>query len=268
MGLSLNQIAVFLVIQLSISCAWARVLRLPRPDSQGLFFKERLPEITTVFKHESIVLTCKVGGTEPTIHWLKNGIRIQQGSGHDYRDDQTQFEDNGSAFGKSFTTSKLFLDCVDDEDEDVYTCVGQTPTSRISQDTNLVLKRSVDDFLNVPEDGNGEFSSRKCLERDTEARIYQFTTLRMETMGEPAQLYCRAEGSPAPQVSWVDKHGQEIPTENDKYKILENGDLLIKRLTWSQMGNYECRASNRKGEDSQKIFIYPLKNSRRSRNNL
>ncbi|XP_061180459.1 zwei Ig domain protein zig-4-like [Saccostrea echinata] len=267
MGLSLNQISVFLLIQLSISCAWARVLRLPTPDSQALFFKERLPEITTVFKHESIVLTCKVGGMEPTIHWLKNGARIQQGSGHDYRDDQTQYEDNGSFFGKSFTTSKLYLDCVDDEDEDVYTCVGETPTSRISQDTSLVLERSVDEFLNVAEDAAGDFSSRKCIERDIEARIYQWTSLRIETMGESAQLYCRAEGSPAPQISWLDKNGQEIPMENDKYKILENGDLLIKRLTWSQRGNYECRASNRKGEDSQKIYIYPLKNSR-SRNNF
>lgn len=132
---------------------------------------------------------------------------------------------------------------------------------------------------------------------DTAARIFLWTSLRLEVINKAVQLYCRAEGVPSPAVTWFDKHGQEIPLENENYKvqshwqtrsvkfpwswktidknrtklknlslriffcflqILENGDLLIKRLIWEQMGEYVCQASNMKGQDSQKIFIYPM----------
>ncbi|XP_048747626.2 zwei Ig domain protein zig-4-like isoform X2 [Ostrea edulis] len=262
MGLLVNQITVFLAIQLTFSYSWARVLGLPRPDAQGLFFKETLPEITQVFKHDSVVLHCQVGGMEPTIHWLKDGVRIEQGDNHDYRNDQTEYENPGSVFGKSFTASKLYLDCVNDDMEGVYTCIGETPTARISQDTTLVQKHPSDEFSETSID---EFSHRSCLEkrsmRNRAARIYLWTSLRLEVIGEAVQLYCRAEGVPTPQVSWLDKRGREIPLENEHFKILENGDLLIKQLKWGQMGSYECQASNRKGSDSQNIFIYPMKST-------
>nr|XP_022286293.1 zwei Ig domain protein zig-4-like [Crassostrea virginica] len=266
MGLLIHQIAVFLAVQLSVSFSWARVLRLPTADEHPLFFQGRLPEITTAAKHDSVVLHCKVGGLEPTIHWLKDGIRIQQGASRDFRNDQTQYEDTGSILGKSFTVSKLFLDCVDEESAGVYTCIGETPLTRITQETNLVVQRHEEQFLDIPEAAAAEFSHRSCLEKrsagNTAARIFLWTSLRLEVINKAVQLYCRAEGVPSPAVTWFDQSGQEIPQENENYKILENGDLLIKRLIWEQMGQYVCQASNMKGQDSQKIFIYPMATSR------
>ena len=49
-------------------------------QEQKIFFKgsEFEPE-TFVTQHEDVLLECVVGGSpSPTIHWLKNGIRIEQ----------------------------------------------------------------------------------------------------------------------------------------------------------------------------------------------
>lgn len=170
--------------------------RLPPTEEKDLFFRGTLPDITTANRHDSVVLHCKVGGREPTIHWLKDGVRIQQvrdieliwaqhsgwkfslksnfifkkklffyfnflcvlsvlkqiyfkkisfyhfqGESRDYRNDQAQYEDTAAVTGKSFTASKLYLDCVDEASEGVYTCIGETPTERITQSTNLVLSK-------------------------------------------------------------------------------------------------------------------------------
>lgn len=266
MGFLLKQITVFLAFQLSISFSWARVLRLPPTDEKDLFFRGTLPDITTANRHDSVVLHCKVGGREPTIHWLKDGVRIQQGESRDYRNDQAQYEDTAAVTGKSFTASKLYLDCVDEASEGVYTCIGETPTERITQSTNLVLKRPNADFLDLPE-AAAEFSHRTCLEKrsvgNTAARIFLWTSLRLELMGEAVQLFCRSEGSPSPQVEWFDNNREKIlPTSSEfsDYEILENGDLLIKRLQWKHMGQFKCSASNGEGSDTQGIFIYPMNN--------
>lgn len=267
MGLLLKQITVFLAFQLSISFSCARVLRLPQTEEKDLFFRRPLPDITTANRHDSVVLHCKVGGREPTIHWLKDGVRIQQGESRDYRNDQAQYEDTGVVMGKSYTSSKLFLDCVNEASEGVYTCVGETPTERITQSTNLVIRSPNGDLLDIPEAAAEQFSHRTCLEKrsvgNTAARIFLWTYLRLELMDEAVQLFCRSEGSPSPQVEWFDNAGNKIlPTSSElsDYEILGNGDLLIKRLQWKHMGQFKCSASNGEGSDTQSIFIYPMNN--------
>ena len=50
-------------------------------EEDKLFFKtgEQLPSETLASAHDNIVLECQAGGKPaPTIHWLKNGRRIQQ----------------------------------------------------------------------------------------------------------------------------------------------------------------------------------------------
>lgn len=50
-------------------------------EDNKLFFKtgEDLPSETIGTAHEDIVLECQAGGKPAaSIHWLKNGIRIQQ----------------------------------------------------------------------------------------------------------------------------------------------------------------------------------------------
>lgn len=50
-------------------------------EDQKLFFKtgESLPAVTVGSAHDNVVLECQAGGKPAsTIHWLKNGQRIQQ----------------------------------------------------------------------------------------------------------------------------------------------------------------------------------------------
>lgn len=108
--------------------------------------------------------------------------------------------------GKSYTSSKLFLDCVDEASEGVYTCVGETPTERITQSTNLVISkykinlnysvlcfytdfinmviklinskffflgRPNGDLLDLPEAAAEQFSHRTCLEKRSVGSTYQ-----------------------------------------------------------------------------------------------
>ena len=47
---------------------------------QKLFFRgTEFKDLSIASKHTDVVLECEVGGSpSPTIHWLKNGERIQQ----------------------------------------------------------------------------------------------------------------------------------------------------------------------------------------------
>ena len=43
------------------------------------------------------------------------------------------------------------------------------------------------------------------------------------------------------------------------FQKLDNGDLLIKAVTWEDnMGLYKCVVENTKGRDEVKTFLYPV----------
>lgn len=130
---------------------------------------------------------------------------------------------------------------------------------------SFLLERPNADFLDLPE-AAAEFSHRTCLEKrsvgskcqnnpfsylnhmtkkryvwtnfkfwstsllDTAARIFLWTSLRLELMGEAVQLFCRSEGSPSPQVEWFDNNREKIlPTSSEfsDYEVL-NYDRLMR----------------------------------------
>jgi hypothetical protein len=41
-------------------------------------------------------------------------------------------------------------------------------------------------------------------------------------------------------------------------QVLENGSLVITRLTWDDMGEYKCNAENMVGDDIVSTFVYPM----------
>jgi len=41
-------------------------------------------------------------------------------------------------------------------------------------------------------------------------------------------------------------------------QITESGSLVIRNLTWREMGEYTCRAANEFGSESAATFLYPL----------
>ncbi|XP_013398080.1 peroxidasin isoform X2 [Lingula anatina] len=71
------------------------------------------------------------------------------------------------------------------------------------------------------------------------------------TFGNTVYLQCRADGDPNPEITWI-HNDNEIPTtaaaENDRYKLLEDGTLMIKSAQDVDQGIYECMARNEAGE--------------------
>lgn len=248
----------------------AKPNRLPNIDAfllakrgdgdQKLFFKgTEFPEVSFAAKHKDLVLECEVGGAPtPTIHWLKNGERIQQGFTRDFKDDTATYEQEMNPsdapmlrLGK--VKSKLYLDCATAKDEAQYTCVAETPFERITQNTYLQIEND----LSITSEEVGSCLTKRAL-RGSPARIYLWTAVRLELEGKAVQLFCRAEGYPAPQCSWrYSEYGEEL-SHDDQHKVLPNGDLLINNIDWMEnMGNYFCRCSNSAGSDEQSTFLYP-----------
>ncbi|KAH9524902.1 Zwei Ig domain protein zig-4 [Bulinus truncatus] len=250
-------IIVCLVYVPHLTSAFSRRLALSKKASRNedkylkpkLFFKSQPTEITTVL-HDSVVLQCDAGGIpNPTVHWLKNGQRIIQGNSKSIRDDDAVYEQNSGLpkLELSNTLSKLYLDCITEEDEAVYTCVAETPIQRKTQNHNVIVDTSR---------GSGR---QKCSKHNGEipARIYMSTSSRFEYENEVTQLYCRAEGKPTPIITWLDPYNEPITNDN-VYKIDKNGDLIILNPTWEDhMGVFTCVADNGIGSDNATAFLYP-----------
>ncbi|CAG5123766.1 unnamed protein product [Candidula unifasciata] len=226
---------VYLGNLMAASCS-SRFLKGNELQGSKLFFKGELPSESVATQFGSIVLECEVGGSPPpTIHWLKDGVRLLQDGSHS--DDEASYEDSVSSGSRrglrlSSTRSRLYLDCVGEEDEGVYTCVAENAMLRKSQSTRLRV---------------GE-----------PARIYMWTVSRLEFENSKVQLFCRAEGNPEPTITWYDRDNKPIESD-ENYRITKSGDLIIRDITWLEnMGGYTCVADNGFGTDTAQTFLYPV----------
>ncbi|XP_015460649.3 matrix-remodeling-associated protein 5 [Astyanax mexicanus] len=67
--------------------------------------------------------------------------------------------------------------------------------------------------------------------------------------GESASLKCSAKGEPNPLVLWFSPTNRAIPSASDKYKIHDDGTLVIQNVQRFDGGNYTCLARNSAGQD-------------------
>ncbi|CAL8352907.1 unnamed protein product [Lota lota] len=68
--------------------------------------------------------------------------------------------------------------------------------------------------------------------------------------GEPLFLHCLADGSPRLSISWTVPGGHTLTGAQvlGRYKLLENGTLVLRDTTIYDRGTYVCRAQNNAGE--------------------
>lgn len=205
------------------------------------------PKILRVREGSDEFLECQAGGSPaPDVHWLKDGMRIAQGS-NDVPKSSSDVDNNSEAgLDVSFTTSRLFLDCLSLEDEAEYTCVAENPYQRTSTTTRVSVLTS-DEEITCTQNSHGQ-----------SPRIHTWTKTMIASQGEQTRLRCRADGYPRPTIRWLGAKQEELARADvGKYEILSNGDLIIRNLQWSDMGNYACVAENIHGENKVEAFLYP-----------
>ncbi|KAJ2947976.1 hypothetical protein O0L34_g9768 [Tuta absoluta] len=63
--------------------------------------------------------------------------------------------------------------------------------------------------------------------------------------GSEAVLKCRVFGAPKPHVKWL---RDNVEVTGGKYNITPEGDLVIREVSFTDVGKYECYAKNKFGE--------------------
>nr|XP_057935061.1 immunoglobulin superfamily member 10 isoform X2 [Doryrhamphus excisus] len=68
--------------------------------------------------------------------------------------------------------------------------------------------------------------------------------------GDPLYLHCLSDGNPKPRVYWTLPGGHTLtwPQVLGRYKLQENGTLVVQGTTLHDRGNYVCQARNDAGE--------------------
>ena len=74
-------------------------------------------------------------------------------------------------------------------------------------------------------------------------RVTALTSLLQVVEGGQAELSCRAEGSPAPVVSWTGPRGQQVASNTSI--------LRLARVTRAEAGIYTCTAQNGAGYEAE-----------------
>ncbi|KAM9766324.1 matrix-remodeling-associated protein 5 [Menidia menidia] len=67
--------------------------------------------------------------------------------------------------------------------------------------------------------------------------------------GETATLQCSTKGEPEPVITWVSPTNKVIFPSSDKYQVLNDGTLVVRKTQRIDGGNYTCIARSRVGQD-------------------
>lgn len=83
-------------------------------------------------------------------------------------------------------------------------------------------------------------------------------SLEQSTKQDASNTGSGGSGTKKSFVSWTLPDDKLVGADQkDKYEVMDTGDLLIKDLSWSDMGSYVCTVSDEQGSDSVSSFVYP-----------
>ncbi|KAM6047554.1 LOW QUALITY PROTEIN: hemicentin-2 [Theristicus caerulescens] len=160
-----------------------------------------------------LVLTCQVTGVPvPAVTWLKDGIPLESSP------------EQGLVSGGG----QLQLSPLQPFHQGRYTCLARGPDTETRKDF-MVLVRVAPRIASA-----GVPGEHSVLE------------------GRGVRLECRAEGQPAPQISWL-KDGQPLGLQPPSRARMspDGSSLLLEGLQAADSGAYTCLARNSAGEDAR-----------------
>lgn len=73
--------------------------------------------------------------------------------------------------------------------------------------------------------------------------------------GFPVMIHCMAYGDPTPTIQW-DKNGQMNGFSSNRFRVMENGSLLVTEVHLDDQGRYGCTAGNSGGFLREEITMY------------
>uniref|UniRef100_A0A8C3A6W8 Ig-like domain-containing protein n=1 Tax=Cyclopterus lumpus TaxID=8103 RepID=A0A8C3A6W8_CYCLU len=74
-------------------------------------------------------------------------------------------------------------------------------------------------------------------------------------LGESAKLSCHATGQPTPKIMWISPRNYVISLSSDKFQVMDDGMLLVKKVILADEGKYACVARNSAGDDVKNIKL-------------
>lgn len=129
-----------------------------------------------------------------------------------------------------------------------YTCVGHTGAKTIYASTIVYTHPGYKDAGHARE---------KTLMGPFRPRITYHERMHLELVNSNVVLPCKVHARPKAEVLWTDDEGNPVE-DNQRFKLLPNGDLLITKIRWEDMGSYNCIARNTFGTDKADVFLYPV----------
>lgn len=74
-------------------------------------------------------------------------------------------------------------------------------------------------------------------------------------LGESAQLSCQATGQPTPKIMWISPRNDVISLSSDKFQVMDDGMLVVKKVILADEGKYACVARNSAGDDVKNVKL-------------
>ncbi|KAI6172894.1 EGF-like domain-containing protein [Aphelenchoides besseyi] len=177
----------------------------------------------------SIYLECPVRAIpEPSIHWLKDGKRVEQTDVKDLENAKFSLQQANQTFG---------IRKVEHGDRGIYTCVVENQGGKVSQDFNV-------EVLIPPVMEKQEAENVTKREGDT----LMLSCPIKNTLGKTQNLSDLT-------VTWT-QDGRPLDPKSDNVEISHDGKhLKLKNLRVANAGQYKCVAANRAGQTHTKFNV-------------
>lgn len=208
-------------------------------------FKSLPPARIDARKGGDLILECAVSGSPaPQVSWYKDDMFVS------HRD--WKIENDISSIG--VTVARIKINCLTEKDIGSYECRARSGGHEVSAVTKV----------NVV---SNEVTNSQCVMTGSPDIALWKETLLVEE-GDTARLPCTVQDSALDyRITWTNMDGADAAMENrDKFHVEDNGDLIIKDLSFAEMGRYTCTVSGTGGTQSVHSFVYPLSRARNSLN--